>query len=172
VIKSIILILSFFSFSLFGDVFFSIEYNTSIATLEKIQSALKKASERSDKMQSYPAFYSLTDHVSLICKPNMPDASKAGCNLSFSSKENKKEEVSISFQKRLKGNDLDENINKIKKLTENRDPNMTEDHLHIGNPFIKDSDDASHFFCQPEGNKPNRKWVCYLFIAEAVKAPK
>lgn len=126
--------------------------------LESVESALRKAADRSFK--DYPVVLMVkgTD-VAVSCDANQPQSDLSGCHLVGSISEGK--DFSLSYLKPLSAKILSVSV---KEKLAKTDPNTTDEHLHFGSIFAEK--DGSHYFCQPEGETGEKKWVCYHLLRE------
>lgn len=152
-----------FTLPTFASISISKEYSFSPSMLTAAENFLQKAAARAPEVPKFPVFNSLdqTNGVSMWCPPLMPKTDGTGCFMNFTVQSEAfsliiKKRVSLTFSSQ-------QVIDQLKTL----DPNATEDHQQFGSLFETKDTFGSHYYCQPEGDVPNKQWHCYLFVSES-----
>ena len=167
-----IILMTLIPLTSFSDVSFSIEYEASLDHLQKILDNLTTAQNRDEEMQNYPVFLptlyqGIKLPVMLVCKANMPSFDGKGCTVSMTSpKPAGLGDMKVTISKGIEKSVIESVIAAAKIKLQVTDPSNTEEHLHFGNPFNKDSEDTTHFYCRPSNEVSAKKWLCYLSVNE------
>lgn len=156
--KIFFLVLSFFSFQVSAKTIIQKEVSLSPVELKELESKIDGAESRPFK--EYPTVYTFqwSDDLNVWCPANMP-VNGIGCSLNI------KVDTSISM---IKGLSVIGKSAEVEQKLAGLDPNDTEEHLNFGSLFVPSDSYGSHYFCQPSGESPNKKWECFLYLHEEV----
>jgi len=173
--RKLLFLASLFCWSGFvlADVYVAVENDVPVDTLQQIAKSIGFAAARPTEQQEFTAYYSIAPTIMLSCGAHLPDTQGNGCILFFSPKtQAQKGEIGFSISKPVVKSILISAVETAKKKTAETDPNMTEEHLHFGNPLYNPSNqaDGTHYFCAPEGPAGQKIWKCYLDAAETLSA--